>query len=97
MDLLRTKDGLEKPKDKITKETFDATGTLSVSVYCEKGAEQSQERLVNEAIDLVRTNSGLDTEIANLGQCSGDVAKTDENGNTVYSKANFQLRLKNGK
>ena len=88
---------MEKPKDKITRETFGVTGTLPASVYCEKGAEQSQERLVNEAIDLVRTNFGLDTEIANLGQCSGDVAKTDENGNTVYSKANFLLRLKNGK
>lgn len=97
MDLHLTKDGFEKPKDKITSESFGKDGELSVRVTCDEGAEQSRQGLVNEARCFIKDNYGLDTEDANLGQCSGDVAKTDENRNTVYSEINVQLKLKNGK
>lgn len=97
MDLHLTKDGFEKPKDKITSESFGKDGELSVRVTCDEGAEQSREGLINEARSFIKDNSGFDTVDANLGQCSGDVAKTDENGNTVYSEINAQLKLKNGK
>lgn len=97
MDLRRTKDGFEKPEVKITRESFNEDGVLSVRVTCDEGAEQSREGLVNEARCFIKDNYGFDTEDANLGECSGDVAKTDENGKTVYSEINAQLKLKNGK
>ncbi len=97
MELCKTKDGFEKPKDKITQESFDQTGELSVHVICDEGTEQSHERLVREVCDFMKDNYGLDVENADLGQCLGDSAKTDENGNTVYSKVNVQLKLKDGK
>ena len=97
MDLHLTKDGFEKPEVKITRESFNNDGELPIHISCDEGAEQSREGLINEARNFIKDNSGFDTVDANLGQCSGDVAKTDENGNTVYSEINAQLKLKNGK
>lgn len=97
MDLRRTKDGFEKPEVKITRESFNNDGELPIHISCDEGCELPREGLINEARSFIKDNSGLDTEDANLGECSGDVAKTDENGNTVYSEINAQLKLKNGK
>lgn len=97
MDLHLTKNGFEEPKDKITRDSFDKDKKLFVRVTCESGAEQSQEKLVNKVCTFMKDNYDLDTENANLGLCSGDKARTDENGNTVYSEVKLSLKLKNGK